>query len=141
MVTACYLQPGVHKCFLSLTDQSPGPGQFDIPHSLALDHHSNHLYICDRENARIQVYTTDGKFLRIIFHKEFGSSLYAVTFNKAYGKYNHGKYLCNYDMHWQEKILTCSAPGLKIACSAENALKSLSSAVMTGRYFNPQCSK
>jgi len=39
-----------------------GPGQFGIPHCLAMDSKGN-LYIGDRDNNRIQVFTQDGKFL------------------------------------------------------------------------------
>jgi len=40
----------------------PGPGQFGIPHSLAMDSKGN-LYVADRDNSRIQIFTQDGKFL------------------------------------------------------------------------------
>ena len=39
------------------------PGQFNVPHSIAMDAH-DHLYVADRGNRRIQVFDTDGKFLR-----------------------------------------------------------------------------
>jgi len=39
------------------------PGQFNIPHSIALDAEGN-VYVADRGNARIQVFDSDGKFLR-----------------------------------------------------------------------------
>ena len=42
-----------------------GPGQFLTPHNIAIDKQGN-LYVADRSNARIQVFDTDGKFLRII---------------------------------------------------------------------------
>jgi sugar lactone lactonase YvrE len=40
-----------------------GPGEFDTPHSVVVDSHSN-VYISDRENNRIQIFDADGKFLR-----------------------------------------------------------------------------
>ena len=40
----------------------PGPGQFGMPHCLAMDSKGN-LYVGDRDNNRIQVFTQDGKFL------------------------------------------------------------------------------
>src|ERR1700745_2617649 len=40
-----------------------GPGQFNTPHSIAVDAH-DHIYIADRGNRRIQVFDTAGKFLR-----------------------------------------------------------------------------
>ena len=39
-----------------------GPGQFGMPHCLAMDSKGN-LYVGDRDNNRIQVFTQDGKFL------------------------------------------------------------------------------
>jgi streptogramin lyase len=39
------------------------PGQFNIPHSIAVDAHDN-IYVADRGNRRIQVFDTNGKFLR-----------------------------------------------------------------------------
>jgi DNA-binding beta-propeller fold protein YncE len=46
---------------------TPGnePGQFNTPHSIAVDA-ENHIYVADRGNGRIQVFDTDGKFLRQI---------------------------------------------------------------------------
>jgi len=41
------------------------PGQFNIPHSIAVDAQNN-VYVADRSNRRIQVFDTDGKFLRQI---------------------------------------------------------------------------
>jgi len=38
------------------------PGQFSIPHAIALDS-KGRLYVADRNNARIQVFNQDGKFL------------------------------------------------------------------------------
>jgi DNA-binding beta-propeller fold protein YncE len=38
-----------------------GPGQFHLPHSILVDQ-ENLLYVCDRENSRIQVFTGDGEF-------------------------------------------------------------------------------
>ena len=38
------------------------PGQFSLPHSIALDSQGR-LYVADRNNARVQVFDQDGKFL------------------------------------------------------------------------------
>jgi DNA-binding beta-propeller fold protein YncE len=40
-----------------------GPGQFDQPHSLAMDS-KGLLYVADRNNNRVQVFDQDGKFIR-----------------------------------------------------------------------------
>ena len=41
-----------------------GPGQFRLPHAIGIDRHDN-IYVGDRSNRRIQVFDTDGKFLRM----------------------------------------------------------------------------
>src|SRR5436309_6068930 len=40
-----------------------GPSQFDTPHSIVIDGHDN-IYVGDRGNRRVQVFDTDGNFLR-----------------------------------------------------------------------------
>lgn len=42
-----------------------GPGQFKVPHSIAVDA-SGQVYVADRGNRRIQVFDGEGKFLRQI---------------------------------------------------------------------------
>jgi DNA-binding beta-propeller fold protein YncE len=39
-----------------------GPGQFDTPHTIVID--DDRVYVGDRENARIQVFDTAGKYLQ-----------------------------------------------------------------------------
>jgi DNA-binding beta-propeller fold protein YncE len=41
------------------------PGQFSVPHSIAVDAENN-IYVADRGNRRIQVFDGEGKFLRQI---------------------------------------------------------------------------
>ncbi len=45
------------------------PGEFDVPHSLALDS-AGRLYVADRSNSRIQIFSQDGKF--VAEWKQFG---------------------------------------------------------------------
>jgi DNA-binding beta-propeller fold protein YncE len=40
-----------------------GPGEFALVHSLDIDDDDN-VYVCDRENGRIQIFDKDGKYLR-----------------------------------------------------------------------------
>jgi hypothetical protein len=42
--------------------QGSGPGDFDNPHSLAMDS-KGRLFVADRGNSRIQIFDQDGKFL------------------------------------------------------------------------------
>jgi DNA-binding beta-propeller fold protein YncE len=39
-----------------------GPGQFNLPHGIAIDR-DGRVYVADRENSRVQVFTGDGQFL------------------------------------------------------------------------------
>jgi sugar lactone lactonase YvrE len=39
-----------------------GPGEFDVPHGLAMDS-AGRLFVADRSNDRIQIFDQDGKFL------------------------------------------------------------------------------
>jgi DNA-binding beta-propeller fold protein YncE len=39
-----------------------GPGQFRVPHGLAIDRQGT-VYVADRENSRLQLFTPDGAFL------------------------------------------------------------------------------
>ncbi|MGV3724475.1 MAG: peptidyl-alpha-hydroxyglycine alpha-amidating lyase family protein, partial [Actinomycetota bacterium] len=39
-----------------------GEGEFNLPHSVVVDGRGR-VYVADRENARVQVFTADGKFL------------------------------------------------------------------------------
>lgn len=46
-------------------------GEFNLPHGLALDGQGN-VYVCDRENHRIQVFDADGKTLHVWSGPEIG---------------------------------------------------------------------
>ncbi|XP_050650809.1 peptidyl-glycine alpha-amidating monooxygenase isoform X12 [Macaca thibetana thibetana] len=60
---------------------SPLPGQFTVPHSLALVPHLGQLCVADRENARIQCFKTDTKeFVREIKHSSFGRNVFAISY-------------------------------------------------------------
>ncbi|XP_052635017.1 peptidyl-glycine alpha-amidating monooxygenase isoform X8 [Harpia harpyja] len=57
------------------------PGQFHIPHSLALIPDFSQLCVADRENGRIQCFKLEtGEFIREIKHKLFGRELFAVSY-------------------------------------------------------------
>ncbi|KAM7148164.1 peptidyl-glycine alpha-amidating monooxygenase isoform 4-T15 [Molossus nigricans] len=60
---------------------SPKPGQFSVPHSLALVPHLGELCVADRENGRIQCFKTDTKeFVREIKHAAFGRNVFAISY-------------------------------------------------------------
>ncbi len=43
-------------------EHGSGPGQFELPHKLDIDKNGR-LYICDRNNDRIQIFNLDGEFI------------------------------------------------------------------------------
>ena len=45
-------------------EKGTAPGQFRLPHAIVADRNDN-LYVGDRTNRRIQVFDTEGKFLRM----------------------------------------------------------------------------
>ncbi|MEO6230251.1 MAG: peptidyl-alpha-hydroxyglycine alpha-amidating lyase family protein [Ferruginibacter sp.] len=52
-------------------------GEFNVPHGLSLDSKGN-VYIADRENSRVQVFDSTGKFLKQYSNKNLGN-ICAVT--------------------------------------------------------------
>src|SRR5262249_54031419 len=51
------------KLLFSWGEPGTGPGQFNLPHGIALDRHGL-VYVADRENSRIQIFTPEGTYLR-----------------------------------------------------------------------------
>ncbi|MSR59329.1 MAG: hypothetical protein EXS05_17080 [Planctomycetaceae bacterium] len=66
-VTDGYGNCRVHKftpegrLLFSWGEPGSGPGQFNLPHGIAVDRQGR-VYVADRENSRIQIFTPDGKF-------------------------------------------------------------------------------
>src|SRR5436190_14540661 len=56
----CFAANG--RLLFSWGEPGRGPGQFNLPHGIALDRFGR-VYVADRENSRIQVFTPEGKFL------------------------------------------------------------------------------
>ena len=48
---------------MSWGEPGSGPGQFRLPHAIAIDKNDN-IYVGDRTNRRVQVFDTSGKYLR-----------------------------------------------------------------------------
>lgn len=67
-VTDGYRNARVHKfspsgqLLASWGEPGTGPGQFQIPHGIGIDENQT-LYVADRENHRIQRFTTEGEFV------------------------------------------------------------------------------
>jgi len=59
-------------------------GEFNIPHGISLDGNGN-VYIADRENNRIQMFNSTGKFIKQISNNSFGA-ICAIAFDKTQSK-------------------------------------------------------
>lgn len=49
---------------LSWGSRGEGPGEFALVHSVWLEEEDGEIYVCDRENNRVQVFDEEGHFLR-----------------------------------------------------------------------------
>ncbi|MGJ7031298.1 peptidyl-alpha-hydroxyglycine alpha-amidating lyase family protein [Niabella hirudinis] len=54
--------------------------EFNIPHEISLDEHEN-IYVADRENNRIQVFDSTGKFIKQFSDNSFGAICSVVFAN------------------------------------------------------------
>ena len=67
-ITDGYHNARVHKfqkdgtLVKSWGEPGDGPGQFNLPHGIGIDS-QNRLYVADRQNHRVQIFTTDGEYL------------------------------------------------------------------------------
>jgi DNA-binding beta-propeller fold protein YncE len=52
------------RLLLSWGEPGEKPGQFNLPHGIALDQ-SQHVYVADRENSRIQIFSPRGELLAV----------------------------------------------------------------------------
>lgn len=50
------------KLLSSWGEPGAGPGQFNLPHGVAVDR-AGRVYVADRENSRLQIFTSDGDFI------------------------------------------------------------------------------
>ncbi|HEY4274931.1 MAG TPA: peptidyl-alpha-hydroxyglycine alpha-amidating lyase family protein, partial [Rhizomicrobium sp.] len=82
-----------------------GGGQFDVPHTLAIDSKGN-LYVGDRWNNRIQSFTQDGKLLKI--YTQFGrpSGIYIDKNDILYSTDSESRSPMGYGYHpgWKRGI-------------------------------------
>lgn len=63
------------KFLLTWGRKGTGPGEFDQPHALAMDSQGR-LFVADRTNDRIQIFTQDGKLLDTWFQFSRASGLF-----------------------------------------------------------------
>lgn len=71
-----------------------GPGAFDVPHAIDLDNKSR-VYVADRENSRIQVFDSTGKFIAQYDNSHAGK-VYSITVDKTNAQLFATDYITNY---------------------------------------------
>ena len=60
---ACTISPPRACCCTPGASTAAGPGQFALPHFVDVDRHGV-VYVCDRENDRVQLFDYAGAYLR-----------------------------------------------------------------------------
>ncbi|KAG0719757.1 Peptidyl-glycine alpha-amidating monooxygenase [Chionoecetes opilio] len=69
-----------------LRNSLPAPGTFSIPHALTLADNEGEVCVADRENGRVQCFTTTlGKFARQFKFDAWGNRLFSVSYTPAFG--------------------------------------------------------
>jgi peptidylamidoglycolate lyase len=68
-----------------------GESEFNIPHGITLDQ-NGHVYVADRENNRVQIFDSSGKYIRQIADNSFGAFCavdFDATKTKLFGVDHH----------------------------------------------------
>jgi streptogramin lyase len=86
------------KFLMSWGKKGMGPGEFDVPHALAVDMEGR-LYVGDRQNNRIQIFDQNGKFIAQWFqfgrpsgiHIDNNDILYSADSESHDGRTNIGR--------------------------------------------------
>jgi sugar lactone lactonase YvrE len=60
-----------------------GPGEFDMPHDLAIDSHDR-LFVADRQNNRIQIFEADGRYVSTWYQFGRPSAIYIDATDTLY---------------------------------------------------------
>ncbi len=103
-----------------------GPGQFHLPHGIGVSP-DGRIFVTDRENDRIQIFTPDGKFLEmwthlqrptdIAFDKDGRVYVSELWWRAGQSSFTNGK--INYDLPGGLRILDLQGNVLSHWCSAD----------------------
>ena len=62
-----------------------GPYNFNVPHGLALAEDRGEVCVADRENGRVQCFSSDtGEFTRTIQPRQFGARIFSIAYASKY---------------------------------------------------------
>jgi DNA-binding beta-propeller fold protein YncE len=75
-----------------------GPGEFDVPHSVALDAQGL-VYVADRGNQRIQVFDAEGNFIRESKHPGTPCGLHITADGTIYMAHGHAGQILKLDLN------------------------------------------
>lgn len=96
------------------TFSGDGPASFSTPHTIRLGH-DGLLYVVDRENRRLQVFTTEGKFVRQVtrYDAPFARNLaFSSDPNQTYLYVGYGKGIGVFDRKTLAYVTTIAPPGI-----------------------------
>ncbi len=125
--------PAGDQCFSGApkTLEGEGPANFSTPHVLLLSH-DNLLYVADRDNRRIQVFTPDGKYIRqlALFDAEFAHNLaFSPDPEQTYIYSGYGDGVAIIDRKSMEYLGTVKTPG---GAGHQTAIDSKGNLYLTG---------
>jgi len=96
------------------------PGQFMLPHSVAV-HRDGRVFVCDRENDRIQIFSPDGEFLdqwtdvqrptKLVFDQRGVAIVAELTWREGLRSFRHG----TISRHRPSRIAMLDARGAVLA--------------------------
>ncbi len=114
------------KLVQSWGEPGTGPGQFHLPHGIGLSP-DGRVFVADRENDRIQIFTPDGKFLEMWTHVQRPTDIAFDRDGRVYvselwwragqSSFTHGK--INYDLPGGVRVLDLQGNLLLHWCSAD----------------------
>lgn len=107
------------------------PGQFIIPHGIAIDQ-NNTIYVADRQNNRVQLFDTTGNFLKELKNKVQVQQLPSIAIDNS----NH-LFAIDYDPTYKmESIANGSTFFVLDSSQVENHFGATGSAIRTPSWFH-----